>query len=85
MPTLCGIKTGILIAEIQGSSNVTYHVYEYDCIDKNDHKREVHFDKAVQVMNMDVALNVKQNPSLVKHYPECLHELLCRCKYFETE
>lgn len=83
--TVHGIGAGILIAEIQESSNVTYRVYDYDRVDKNGKKRELHFDKAVQVMNMGVAPDVKQNPRLVKHYPGCSRELLCRCKYFETE
>lgn len=83
--TVHGIGAGILIAEIQESSNVTYRVYDYDRIDKNGNKRELHFDKAVQVMNMDVAPDAKQNPRLVRHYPGCSRELLCRCKYFETE
>lgn len=83
--TVHGIGKGILIAEIQESSNVTYRVYDYDRVDKNGQKRELHFDKAVQVMDMDVAPDVKQNPRLTKHYPGCSRELLCRCKYFETE
>ena len=83
--TVHGIGAGILIAEIQESSNVTYRVYDYDRVDKNGKKRELSFDKAVQVMDMNVAPDVKQNPRLVKHYPGCSRELLCRCKYFETE
>lgn len=83
--TVHGIGAGILIAEIQESSNATYRVYDYNRVDKNGHKRELHFDKAVQVMNMDVAQDIKQNPRLVRHYPGCSRELLCRCKYFETE
>lgn len=83
--TVHGIGAGILIAEIQESSNVTYRVYDYDRIDKNGKKRELHFEKAVQVMNMDVAQDVKQKPRMIKHYPGCSRELLCRCKYFEVE
>lgn len=83
--TVHGIGAGILMAEIQESSNVTYRVYDYGRIDKNGQKRELHFDKAVRVMNMDVAPDVKQNPRLVRHYPGCSRELLCRCKYFEVE
>ena len=64
---------------------MTYRVYDYDRVDKNGQKRELHFDKAVQVMNMDVAPDVKQNPRLVRHYPGCSREPLCRCKYFEAE
>ena len=83
--TVHGIGKGILVAEIQESSNVTYRVYDYDRVDKNGQKRELHFDKAVQVMNMDVAPDVKQKPRMVKYYSGCSRELLCRCKYFETE
>lgn len=83
--TVHGIGAGILIAEIQESSNVTYRVYDYDRVDKNGKKRELHFDKAVQIINMDVEPDVKQNPRLVKYYPGCSRELLCRCKYFEAE
>lgn len=83
--TVHGIGSGILIAEIQESSNVTYRVYDYDRVDKNGKKRELHFDKAIQVMNMGIASEAKQKSRLVKHYPGCSRELLCRCKYFETE
>lgn len=83
--TVHGIGAGILIAEIQESSNVTYRVYDYDRVDKNGNKRELHFDKAVQVMNMNVTPDVKQKPRMVRHYPGCSRELLCRCKYFEIE
>ena len=47
--TVHGIGAGVLIAEIQESSNVTYRVYDYDRIDKNGMKRELHFDKAIKV------------------------------------
>ena len=80
-----GIGKGILLAEVQESSNVTYRVYDYDRVDKNGKKRELHFDKAVQVMDMGIAPDIKQKNRLVKYYPGCSRELLCRCKYFETE
>lgn len=83
--TVHGIGKGILLAELQESSNVTYRVYDYDRVDKNGKKRELHFDKASQVMNVGVAPDIKQKKRLVKYYPGCSRELLCRCKYFETE
>lgn len=83
--TVHGIGKGILIAEIQESSNVTYRVYDYNRFDKNGKKRDLHFDKAVQVMDMGVAPDMSQKPRMVKYYPGCSRELLCRCKYFEVE
>jgi mannose-6-phosphate isomerase len=83
--TVHGIGAGILLAEIQESSNVTYRVYDYDRVDKNGRKRELHFEKAVQVMDMDPAPEMRQKPRLVKYHPGCSRELLCRCRYFEVE
>ncbi len=83
--TVHGIGSGILLVEVQESSNITYRVYDYERVDKNGKKRELHFDKAVQVMNMDVAPDVSQKPRMVRYYPGGSRELLCRCKYFETE
>lgn len=83
--TVHGIGKGILLAEVQESSNVTYRVYDYDRVDKHGKKRELHFDKAIQVMDMGIAPDIKQKKRLVKYYPGCSRELLCRCKYFETE
>lgn len=83
--TVHGIRAGVLIAEIQESSNVTYRVYDYDRVDKNGKKRELHFDKAVQVMEMNNNQTAKQKLRMVKYYPGCSRELLCRCKYFEAE
>lgn len=83
--TIHGIGKGVLIAEIQESSNVTYRVYDYDRVDKNGNKRELHFDKAIEVMNLGVSPDIKQAGRIVKYYPGCSRELLCRCQYFETE
>jgi len=83
--TIHGIGAGCLIAEIQESSNVTYRVYDYNRIDKNGNLRELHIDKALQVLNMNATEKYKQKPRLVHYYPGCSREILCRCKYFETE
>lgn len=47
--TIHGIGKGALILEIQQSSDTTYRVYDYDRIDKNGKKRELHLDKALAV------------------------------------
>lgn len=42
------ICKGVLIAEIQQNSNITYRVYDYDRTDKNGKKRELHTEKALE-------------------------------------
>lgn len=83
--TIHAIGAGALIAEIQENSNVTYRVYDYDRVDKNGQKRELHFDKAVEVLDMKASDTMGQKPRMVHYYPGCSREVLCRCKYFETE
>ncbi len=46
------IGGGVLLAEIQECSNVTYRLYDYDRIDRNGEKRALHVKQAVQVLDM---------------------------------
>ncbi len=47
--TIHAIGKGIIIAEIQQNSNVTYRVYDYNRTLADGSKRELHIDKAVEV------------------------------------
>lgn len=83
--TVHAIGAGVLVAEIQENSDVTYRLYDYDRVDKNGKKRELHFEQALNVLNMSSENAVRQKPRFVKYYPGCSREILGRCKYFETE
>lgn len=83
--TVHAIGAGIILAEIQESSNLTYRLYDYNRIDKNGKKRELHFDKAIDVLNMHPIRHTEQAHRAVHYYYGCSRELLCRCKYFEVE
>lgn len=80
-----GIGKGILLAEIQESSNITYRVYDYNRKDRSGRMRELNFDKAIEVMDMRPTSDILQKSRMVKYYPGCAKEILCRCKYFEVE
>ena len=45
------IGAGIVLAEIQQSSNLTYRLYDYDRMDKNGNKRALNIKKALEVMD----------------------------------
>lgn len=49
--TVHAIGSGIQILEIQQSSNTTYRIYDYDRIEDNGKKRDLHIDRAVEVIN----------------------------------
>lgn len=83
--TVHAIGSGLLIAEIQESSNLTYRVYDYDRVGPDGRKRELHFDKAVKVMDMKPTRDIRQQSRVIRHYPGCSREMICRCQYFEAE
>ncbi|MDO4521237.1 MAG: class I mannose-6-phosphate isomerase, partial [Erysipelotrichaceae bacterium] len=47
--TIHAIGKGVLIAEIQQNSNVTYRVYDYGRTGKDGRKRDLHIEKALAV------------------------------------
>jgi len=82
--TIHAIGAGTLIAEIQENSNLTYRLYDYDRIDRNGQKRELHIDKGLAVANLNSSAEPKQPLRVLNYRQGVACELLCRCKYFET-
>lgn len=72
--TLHAIGAGIIIAEIQQNSNVTYRVYDYGRLDKDGKPRQLHVDQALKVTNTTPMTCQK---SFAPH--------LGSCKYFTVD
>ena len=51
------IGAGIMLYEIQQSSDVTYRFYDWDRVDKNGNRRELHIDKALDVTDLEFPLD----------------------------
>ena len=83
--TVHAIGAGVLLVEIQENSNVTYRLYDYEREDKNGNKRELHIDKAIEIMDMKARKDVRQKPRFVRFQPGASREILSRCRYFDTE
>ena len=60
--TIHAIGKGVRIIEIQQNSDLTYRLYDYKRQDKNGNYRELHIDKAIQVIDCH-KYDVKQNHS----------------------
>lgn len=83
--TVHAIGAGALIAEIQESSNLTYRLFDYNRVDKNGKKRELHIEKALAVVNMQGSARPKQPLRVLKYRRGYAAEMLCCCKYFQVE
>lgn len=82
--TIHAIGEGVLLAEIQQSSNLTYRMYDYERFDAEGNKRQLHWDKALAVANLSSTVKPRQPMRVLKYRPGVASELLCRCKYFEV-
>lgn len=70
--TIHAIGSGITLYEVQQNSSLTYRVYDFDRVDANGNKRQLHVDKAKKVVN----LNKYDVPDPARQ------QLLGKCKYF---
>lgn len=82
--TVHSIGAGALIAEIQESSNLTYRLFDYDRLDKNGKKRELHIGKAMDVIDFNHNDDYIVRNNALSYCPGVTRELLAKCDYFET-
>lgn len=83
--TVHAIGAGILLAEVQENSNLTYRLYDYERTDKDGRRRPLHVEKALQVLNRESGNSPRQPMRVLRYHPGYASELLCRCKYFQVE
>jgi mannose-6-phosphate isomerase len=83
--TVHAIGAGVLLAEIQENSNLTYRLYDYQRVDKDGVPRPLHITKALEVLNYKSSEQPRQPMRVLRYQPGCASELLCRCKYFQVE
>lgn len=82
--TVHAIKKGLLILEVQQSSDTTYRLYDYDRRDDKGNLRELHLDKAKQVINVPHD-NAPQKCKIIKSDNSITHTQLLRNNYFTVE
>ena len=81
--TVHAIGAGILLAEIQQSSNLTYRLYDYNRTDANGNKRPLHIEKAVATVDYQQKPLPEQNRT-VEQKDGYTEEGLCACPYFQV-
>lgn len=74
------IGRGILLAEIQQMSDITYRIYDWDRKDKNGNSRELHTDLAIDVIDFKKYDNYRTS------YEKPVNKTVSigDCKYFTT-
>ncbi|WP_417365358.1 type I phosphomannose isomerase catalytic subunit [Flavobacterium beibuense] len=77
--TIHAIGAGIVIAEIQQTSDITYRIYDWDRVDVQGKSRELHVEQALDAMNYDTT-------DTQKHYTKTENStnVMVNCPYFTT-
>jgi len=74
------IGAGVMLAEIQQTSDITYRVYDWDRVDDQGNTRELHNDLAIDAFNFDMEDNFRVTYSK----EENISNAMVSCPYFTT-
>ncbi len=77
--TIHAIGAGIVIAEIQQTSDITYRIYDWDRVDANGKSRELHVEQALDAMNYNTTDTQKQYSKEAN-----TSNVMVDCPYFTT-
>lgn len=77
--TVHAIGAGLVVAEIQQTSDITYRIYDFDRVDAQGNGRELHIDLALDAINYDKVDTYKQYSKEVNQSNPVVD-----CPYFTT-
>jgi mannose-6-phosphate isomerase len=72
---------GIVLAEIQQTSDMTYRIYDWDRVGQDGKPRELHIEHALNVLDYEAHTSCKTSYQSVKNAPVNL----VQCPYFSTQ
>lgn len=82
--TIHTIMGGVLLAEIQQNSDATYRISDWDRVDRYGKSRELHIDKALDVIDFSLVRNYKIQPLLINIDRNIINYLVV-CEKFAVE
>lgn len=74
------IGAGVMLAEIQQTSDITYRVYDWDRVDHNGNERELHNDLAIDAFDFEMKDDFRVEYSKTKNKSN----QMVSCPYFTT-
>lgn len=77
--TIHAIGAGVVIAEIQQTSDITYRIYDWGRVDAEGNSRELHVDQALEAITYDVIQAQRKYESKTNTSNLAVH-----CPYFST-
>ncbi|MEG9328721.1 type I phosphomannose isomerase catalytic subunit [Salinimicrobium catena] len=78
--TVHAIGAGVLLAEIQQTSDITYRIYDWDRVDDSGKGRELHTDLALEAIDFDLTKDFNRSYSKTINTSNNIAD----CEYFTT-
>ena len=78
------IGPNMIVCEVQEYSDLTYRVYDYGRVDSASRPRELHVEKALQVIDFQSGRVDKVQPKSILKRERFSWERLVSCRYFDT-
>lgn len=79
------IGPGILICEIQQNSDTTYRVFDWNRLDNEGNQRELHIDKALDVIDFEGLHSSEKTKGIDVKEKNGIRTYLAACPYFAIE
>lgn len=83
--TVHAIGAGLMLAEIQRNSNVTYRVYDWGRVGADGKPRSLHVEQAMEVIDWGQDLPDKITPEVVTDDGGLVRERMFSCDFYEIE
>jgi mannose-6-phosphate isomerase len=77
--TIHAIGAGVVLAEIQQTSDITYRIYDWDRVDANGNGRELHTELALDAINYNITHSKIEYTEKPNH-----SSAVVDCPYFKT-
>jgi mannose-6-phosphate isomerase len=77
--TVHAIGAGLVVAEIQQTSDITYRLYDFDRVDAHGNSRELHVDLALEAINYNKVDTYRDYDKKINH-----SNTIVDCPYFTT-
>jgi len=74
------IGAGVLLAEIQQTSDITYRIYDWDRVDDQGNARELHNELAIDAIDFDMENDFKKDYLKTENHSN----QMVKCPYFTT-
>ena len=83
--TVHGILSGVVLLEVQQASDTTYRIYDWDRLGPDGRPRELHVDRALEVIDFGHVGTAPGEPRPVEAGGGMRREVVAECRHFVVE